>query len=1237
MREKNISKKIVAIALSALMLLSGVQIYSGINNEVKAAGATTNVESVLEVKAQVSTDKKIMRFISSIDSLNYSRVGFEVTYEGLTTPKVYETKTVYERIDSTTEGVEYEFGPKAVSSDAKYFVTAKMYVEAGVDYVVKAYAISADGTEKMYGATRCVNVEDGASDSDLNLSFASTATVPVGTELAVTYGESNTQTTATVVCSDGKTVCVRVDVDKTTLPSATKFTFSGAAAGSTIYRNLYATTSGTTPDTTWHSVYAAEGETEFVIITKGDMYGFQSLSKTINFGNQVIYLGADVDLNPGWVASLSSYSSATKWDPIGYWGGATGSKPFAGTFDGYMHSISGVCVRKWSHTLGLFGQVDGAVIKNFELKNSYFFTSPGSGKNGFTGSVVGILNGTLDNVKCDENVFVTSDATAQYNGGMVGKATNGTINNCWFAGTVSSTAAWSHTGGILGGLPASGEKCTITNSLFSGNIDYRANSGGIVGSAWTSSNVTIDQTLYAGNFVEVEGVSPYNVGTVLGNAKANAATVTNTYCGNETSVTKVIGSNDSSNSTASIFSLERTNLVGEAAYMNMNLDFYMQDFNEDGAWLATTNSHPVPVRFAGTATPLNMQTVTGSRTVWHNPTSEADTFVLYTPADFRGFQALSQTNSFSGDTVSLGADIDLNPGFDAKTYSTISSTGTAAGSSWEPIGKKAGNASVPSFQGTFDGKMHTIKGVFQRQWGSNYALGLFAQVDGATIKNFTLSNSYFYVSSSAGKTYLGSVVGMLNGRLENIKSDESVKIEVASAREYNGGLVGAVTKGTTAKSVISNSWYAGQINGSGSRQGGILGGMYESGSSCLVEHCLVTGEFQVTTQFGGLVGTAWTSTALEMTDCLFAGKIATAAGAAPTTSGTVLGDVSRITPTVSKVYTWKYDGEVLSGTVGNGSGKVASGSITRVSGDELVLRAAKENTQLSICDEADYGNANVVGKTKFWYISDKYPVLATFSEPVVDYALNVATYNIGYGRKNGEAQNMEVLVLEKMATHIRDNGIDVCFLQEVNGTQTTNVFEAQLDGYEIAYHQTDTSLLWGNIGIAIVSKYDIVDTQFVVIPNTNGDEARGLLKAMLDINGDGKADVATICTHFDGTSEDDSATGVVLLEEMVEEIYDATPNMPVIFGGDLNQAYNGDTNTIHIKEIANFLSSSTYGLTTMKTFYNESFPEGLQLDYIFKNHVVGQGAVEVQNPTMDENVSLSDHRPLVATLYVKAQ
>jgi hypothetical protein len=49
--------------------------------------------------------------------------------------------------------------------------------------------------------------------------------------------------------------------------------------------------------------------------------------------------------------------------------------------------------------------------------------------------------------------------------------------------------------------------------------------------------------------------------------------------------------------------------------------------------------------------------------------------------------------------------------------------------------------------------------------------------------------------------------------------------------------------------------------------------MYESGSSCLVEHCLVTGQFQVTTQFGGLVGTAWTSTTLEMTDCLFAGKL----------------------------------------------------------------------------------------------------------------------------------------------------------------------------------------------------------------------------------------------------------------------------------------------------------------------------------------------------------------------------
>ena len=339
----------------------------------------------------------------------------------------------------------------------------------------------------------------------------------------------------------------------------------------------------------------------FILYTAADFRGFQQISKTSNFAENgkkdTVKLGADIDLNPGWVASLSSHSSATKWDPIGYWGGATSSKPFAGIFDGNMHSISGVCVRKWSHTLGLFGQVDGAVIKNFELKNSYFFTSPGSGKNGFTGSIVGVLTGTIDTVKCDETVFVTSDATAQYNGGMVGKVTNGTINNCWFAGTVSATAAWAHTGGLIGGLPAATNKCTITNSLFTGKIDFRANSGGLVGSAWTDSKLTIEKSLYVGEFVTVSGASTHNVGTVLGNAKASTTTAKDVYVGIDAKVGSVIG-NNASNSTSQIYKLNRlTQLKGEAARTNMNVDFFKKDVNEEGVWYIVTDGYPILTSF----------------------------------------------------------------------------------------------------------------------------------------------------------------------------------------------------------------------------------------------------------------------------------------------------------------------------------------------------------------------------------------------------------------------------------------------------------------------------------------------------------------------------------------------------------------------------------------------------------------------------------------------------------------
>ena len=149
----------------------------------------------------------------------------------------------------------------------------------------------------------------------------------------------------------------------------------------------------------------------------------------------------------------------------------------------------------------------------------------------------------------------------------------------------------------MGGLPSASNQCTITNCLFTGKIDFRANTGGLVGAAWTSSKLMIEKSLYAGEFVSVSGASTHNVGTVLGNAKAGTTTAKDVYVGIDAKVGSVIG-NNASNSTSQIYKLNRaTQLKGEAARTNMNVDFFKKDVNEDGVWYIVTDSYPILTSF----------------------------------------------------------------------------------------------------------------------------------------------------------------------------------------------------------------------------------------------------------------------------------------------------------------------------------------------------------------------------------------------------------------------------------------------------------------------------------------------------------------------------------------------------------------------------------------------------------------------------------------------------------------
>ena len=729
-------------------------------------------------------------------------------------------------------------------------------------------------------------------------------------------------------------------------------------------------------DTSWYD----EKKDTFEIDTVAELYGFAELSKTEDFKGKTVKLTTTLDLNPGWAASTTSATPKYSWTPI---------ENFAGTFDGGMNTVSGIYLKSSETCLGMFRKVSGTV-RNLILENSYIENTAKSGISA-TGSVVGRLIGTLSTVKSSAVVVLNG---SEYAGGLVGDITTAgaKIENCWFAGSVSGTG--SHHGTLLGGLHETGATGTITNCLSTGKIDLRTNAGGLVGTLWNSAKLDMSESLFNGTFIKIEGVSAENYGAIVGNARKGIATIDKVYMidGYISNVWTKLGNNTSSgkkiNDDSGIKELrlqESKNIdeiTGEKAYLHMDVDFYMQGIHESAEWFAVSESYPVLSSFVDRTNAIDLTKTQGTRTLWYKPTDESDTFILYSAADFRGFQELSKTTNFAEndkqDTVKLGADIDLNPGFDASTYSWIQNKKTTRPNSandWNPIGRSGVTVaaqSYPKFAGIFDGDMHSISGVFSLKWisGRN-AIGLFGEVEGATIKNFTLRNSYFYIDCNTGaQSFMGSVVGVLNGTLDTVKCDETVFLEVQKANEYNGGLVGKATNGT-----IQNCWFAGKISAGAAmvHTGGLLGGLPSSGNKCTITNCLFTGKIEARANTGGLVGTAWDGSELTITKTLYAGEFVTVPNVSPWNIGTVMGVAKDNTTTATDVYVG-IDPKV--------------GGIIGSKGNNSIAKIHQLNRTTQLAGEAAYEHMKNldfykkdVNEDGIWYAVDgSHPVLASFVE-----------------------------------------------------------------------------------------------------------------------------------------------------------------------------------------------------------------------------------------------------------------
>ncbi len=184
---------------------------------------------------------------------------------------------------------------------------------------------------------------------------------------------------------------------------------------------------------------------------------------------------------------------------------------------------------------------------------------------------------------------------------------------------------------------------------------------------------------------------------------------------------------------------------------------------------------------------------------------------------------------------------------------------------WMPIG----TSSAP-FKGVLDGNGKSISGFWINRPNTDN-VGLFANTDGATIKNLTVN-----ITSIKGKAYVGGLIGNSNSTTIS-GSSVITTIEITGSGNYVGGFIGksgngSITDCRVSCKNITGSNYVGGISGDGGTistchaKGTINGGDYVggiAGQSGNMTGCNFSGDVNGNSYVGGICG----KTGSHVTSC----------------------------------------------------------------------------------------------------------------------------------------------------------------------------------------------------------------------------------------------------------------------------------------------------------------------------------------------------------------------------------
>ena len=214
--------------------------------------------------------------------------------------------------------------------------------------------------------------------------------------------------------------------------------------------------------------------------------------------------------------------------------------------------------------------------------------------------------------------------------------------------------------------------------------------------------------------------------------------------------------------------------------------------------------------------------------------TQSDPYQISTADQMVQFAAIASSDASKSYYAGLMNDIALN---DTSAWGSWGTTPPA--NQWTPIG--SGPSSF--FRGVFDGRNHTISGVYVKQSGDYAGLFGYITIGGTAIKNLTLSESYI-----EGSNYVGGICGYLGGNattaIENCKSAATV-----AGNQYVGGICGGTISGANVRG-CQNS---GSVTGN-QYVGGIVGQNYGNVSGCRNSGGISPRTYPVQVAFGGIVG-----------------------------------------------------------------------------------------------------------------------------------------------------------------------------------------------------------------------------------------------------------------------------------------------------------------------------------------------------------------------------------------------